>query len=73
MKQADLNINLKRGMALEYREIEFQGKHGVIVLKVPIKEDTQEEIDELHRVFAEVTLNNLKRQKANEKVNPNVG
>ncbi len=58
---------------MEYREIELKGKHGVIVLGIPIKEDTQEEIDELHKAFAEVLINNSIKTKGVEKVNPKVG
>jgi hypothetical protein len=52
---------------VEYREIKIPGKHGEIYLQVPIKEDTQEEIDAFYRTMAEVVLNNLRRAKQNDR------
>ncbi|SEM79467.1 hypothetical protein SAMN04489762_1053 [Terribacillus saccharophilus] len=52
---------------IHFKEYEIEGKHGIILLQVPIKEDTQEEIDTLHRVFAEVVLDELRREKERNK------
>lgn len=46
----------------EYDIIEIQGKHGRIKLHVPKREATQEEIDEIHRVMAEIALNTYKEE-----------
>jgi len=50
----------------EYDVVEIQGKHGIILLHVPKKEPTQEEIDELYKTVAEVAVNiyNDKKKKS---------
>lgn len=53
----------------EYDVVEIQGKHGVILLHIPKREPTQEEIDELYKTIVEVSINiyNDKKKKAAEK------
>ncbi|MFP7255915.1 hypothetical protein [Terribacillus saccharophilus] len=51
----------------QFKEYKIHGRKGEIYLQVPIKEDTQEEIEALHRVFAEVALNELRREKEKQK------
>ncbi len=53
----------------EYDIIEIQGKHGLIKLHVPKREPTQEEIEKLHRSFAEIAIDISKnvKKKAAEK------
>ncbi|GIN18892.1 hypothetical protein [Siminovitchia fordii] len=53
----------------EYDIIEIQGKHGLIKLHVPKREPTQDEIEKLHRSFAEIAIDISKnvKKKAAEK------
>jgi len=53
----------------EYDVVEIQGKHGVILLHVPKREVTKEEVDELYKTVAEVAVNiyNDKKKKAAKK------
>ena len=51
-----------------YDVIEVQGKHGIILLHVPKREATQEEVDKLYGTIAKLALNNYKeKRKAAEK------
>ncbi|MFB1098187.1 hypothetical protein [Terribacillus sp. JSM ZJ617] len=47
---------------MKYKEVEIKGKHGDIVLGIPIKKDTQKEIDDLHKAIAEVIINNSRNR-----------
>lgn len=46
-----------------YDIVEIQGKHGLILLHVPKREPSQQEIDELHRTIAEVAVNIMKEKR----------
>lgn len=46
----------------EYDVVEIQGKHGMILLHVPKREPTKEEVDELYKTVAEVAINIYKEE-----------
>ena len=47
-----------------YNFVRIQGKHGMINLGIPKREATKEEIEGIHRVIAEIIINNYKEEKA---------